>query len=290
MGDCKTDGQGWFNVVIRIPVGAKPGSHLIEAVDSQGNHASAPFTVTKVEVDLSTSVVEPGDVVHVTVTGLGCRMFYLAMLDSMIEFIGSSDGQGRLSINLTIPQLANGAHTLSIIYPGMSMIYTVNPPGTGVAEPGAWAYNDSIVVGEAQIIVRNSTVPEGELDEELAGINASITRLSNDIAALKESLARLEEEVNSLKASNPQLSSQLENLNSGLAEVKGRVDSLQETLNNLKTSISNSTSELAKETQWLKEENQRLNRDLSQARLLNAALLAVVLILTTAAIDLARRQ
>jgi M6 family metalloprotease-like protein len=310
------DLDGDFYSVIRIPIDAEPGDHIIRAVDEYGVEKSVTFTVNKVKIQVSSAVVNVSETISVSVSGLGPNILYWIKFDDILLFMLNSDYNGTITFNFSVPAATTGTHRLKIIYPG----YTSS----------LWRSNDLTEVDGINLYVQNGAVLQSELSFEIMKIQDSITTLENMLITSTEELKTqllkingtlnnniniLNQKINSLNSDIQEQSKKLTNLNISLTHISTEINNTLTKLQKLNTTLNNNIKQLNELSNNINTKIQELNNSLeqykqsgeqkisalekkltdletqlSQARMLNIALVSTSILLALIALILAKRK
>jgi hypothetical protein len=109
-GTEKADAVGHFEHQFLIPAGTG-GAHGVSAANSDGNAASATFTIIP-GLTANVAAGGPGDVVHVTGTGFGFRSTVRVSMGNVAVATARSDDHGGFAIDFNVPDLNSGPYDL----------------------------------------------------------------------------------------------------------------------------------------------------------------------------------
>ena len=249
----QADWSGWIGGYVEIPVDAKPGTHVIKAVDQQGAQAMTSFTVTTPTIYLNTSATEPYSVIRVTGSGYAAYQWYLVAVDGLvIDSFVMARGNETLDATVAVPPLPGGEHRITIVY--VSLV-------TG----------NHVAVASKTITVKNGYVDNQTFIQAINKVWAEINKLDKTAAALQDKLGQLSEKVRALETIQDKLAANLTSLQDRLGEITEEIWGTINTINNTLANLENLVMDLSRNqtaleklfTEKIAETTARLNNEIT---------------------------
>ncbi len=224
----QADWDGWIGGYVEIPVDAKPGTHVIKAVDQQGVQALTTFTVTTPTLYLNTTDAEPYSVIRVTGSGYAAYQWYLVAIDGLVaDSFVMARGNETLDATVAVPPLPGGEHHITIVYVSL-------------------ATGNHVAVASKTITVKNGYVDNQTFTQAINKVWAEINKLDKTAAALQNKLGQLVEKIRALETIQDELAANLTSLQGRLDKIAEEIWGTINTINNTLTSLENLVMDLSR--------------------------------------------
>jgi len=249
----QADWDGWIGGYVEIPVDAKPGTHVIKAVDQQGVQALTTFTVTTPTLYLNTTAAEPYSVIRVTGSGYAAYQWYLVAIDGLVvDSFVMARGNETLDAAVSVPPLPGGEHHITIVYVSL-------------------ATGNHVAVASKTITVKNGYVDNQTFTQTINKVWTEINKLDKTAAALQNKLGQLVEKIRALETIQDELAANLTSLQGRLDKITGEIWGAVNTINNTLTSLENLVRDLGRNqtaleklfTERIAETTARLNNEIT---------------------------
>ncbi len=253
LGTFYLDPNGQGLKVVGLPRNLEPGTYRVEFRVDGSTKAWVDVDVVRPVVALSSDAAAPGDVLTVSVSGLGgggLRYTYVLAVNGIQLAVLVPDENGNASATIAVPPLPSGSYEVQLVY----------VPPLWLAQESV--YGGPAVLASATLQVVNGVVTEAVVENLVtAKVQELIAPLQQDVEDLKQRVTSLEGAVAQLEDSVAQLSDAVQQLDQRLSQAEDRIEALQASVQELDQRLAQAEQAL----QALTGEVEALKQQLEEA-------------------------
>jgi len=236
------DADGGFMQFFLVP-SSPDGTYTVEANDTVGNSATAPFTIPSPKLTLTPSKTSGPAIVTAKGSGFPQHapvllyledIFSVNFVDLMIENQAIfADEYGSYEYSFVVPVAAPGTYRVSVYSVGEGGLMM----GEELASTTLTIVEDALLT-EIQDDIATIIIPNlGTIKASLAEINATLVSIEGDIVTINTTIGMIKADVNDIQLKVTNINGDVATVETTLGTIQGRITSIEDGTATIQTDI-----------------------------------------------------